>query len=438
MEWWFILIFIFGGLIILFAMGLPVAYAFLTVNTIAAFLLWNGVSGLEQITLNISSSITNFTFVTIPMFILMGEIMFRTGLGDKVFEAVSNWFGRLPGRLSVVAVGNGALFSVLSGSSVASTVLLGKLLIPEMLKKNYSKQMSIGPILGSAGLATMIPPTALGILLASIASIPVGKFLFAIILPGVLLAILFLLYIVIRAYLQPNLAPIYDVEKVPLSKKLIDTLKYIIPLGLVIFLLLGVLLLGIATPSQSAVLGAVGTILLSYFYGGLTWRKLFDSLTGTFTTTVMIFMIIIASSTFSQVLSFTGVTQNIVGLVDNVTAHPFVILLLIQIILLILGCFLEPLSIMMMTLPILMPISQSLGFDPLWFGAIILLNMQMATITPPFGMDLFAMKGVLRDTRITMIDIYKSVTPFLILNLICLLLMILFPFITLWLPSFIQ
>src|SRR5699024_5313146 len=296
MEWWFILIFIFGGLIILFAMGLPVAYAFLTVNTIAAFLLWNGVSGLEQITLNISSSITNFTFVTIPMFILMGEIMFRTGLGDKVFEAVSNWFGRLPGRLSVVAVGNGALFSVLSGSSVASTVLLGKLLIPEMLKKNYSKQMSIGPILGSAGLATMIPPTALCILLASIASIPVGKFLFAIILPGVLLAILFLLYIVIRAYLQPNLAPIYDVEKVPLSKKLIDTLKYIIPLGLVIFLLLGVLLLGIATPSQSAVLGAVGTILLSYFYGGLTWRKLFDSLTGTFTTTVMIFMIIIASS----------------------------------------------------------------------------------------------------------------------------------------------
>lgn len=438
MEWWFILIFIFGGLIILFAMGLPVAYAFLTVNTIAAFLLWNGVSGLEQITLNISSSITNFTFVTIPMFILMGEIMFRTGLGDKVFEAVSNWFGRLPGRLSVVAVGNGALFSVLSGSSVASTVLLGKLLIPEMLKKNYSKQMSIGPILGSAGLATMIPPTALGILLASIASIPVGKFLFAIILPGVLLAILFLLYIVIRAYLQPNLAPIYDVEKVPLSKKLIDTLKYIIPLGLVIFLLLGVLLLGIATPSQSAVLGAVGTILLSYFYGGLTWRKLFDSLTGTFTTTVMIFMIIIASSTFSQVLSFTGVTQNIVGLVDNVAAHPLVILLLIQIILLILGCFLEPLSIMMMTLPILMPISQSLGFDPLWFGAIILLNMQIATITPPFGMDLFAMKGVLRDTRITMIDIYKSVTPFLILNLICLLLMILFPFITLWLPSFIQ
>lgn len=438
MEWWFILIFIFGGLIILFAMGLPVAYAFLTVNTIAAFLLWNGVSGLEQITLNISSSITNFTFVTIPMFILMGEIMFRTGLGDKVFEAVSNWFGRLPGRLSVVAVGNGALFSVLSGSSVASTVLLGKLLIPEMLKKNYSKQMSIGPILGSAGLATMIPPTALGILLASIASIPVGKFLFAIILPGVLLAILFLLYIVIRAYLQPNLAPVYDVEKVPLSKKLIDTLKYIIPLGLVIFLLLGVLLLGIATPSQSAVLGAVGTILLSYFYGGLTWRKLFDSLTGTFTTTVMIFMIIIASSTFSQVLSFTGVTQNIVGLVDNVAAHPLVILLLIQIILLILGCFLEPLSIMMMTLPILMPISQSLGFDPLWFGAIILLNMQMATITPPFGMDLFAMKGVLRDTRITMIDIYKSVTPFLILNLICLLLMILFPFITLWLPSFIQ
>jgi len=438
MEWWIILILIFGGMIFLFMMGIPVAFAFLTINTIGAFILWNGLGGLEQLTFNMSSSVASFTFLTIPMFILMGEIMFRSGIGEKVFEAVGKWFGRLPGRLSVIAVGNGALFSVLSGSSVASTVLLGKLLVPDMLKKGYSKQMSLGPILGSAGLAIMLPPTTLGILLASIASIPVGKFLFAIIIPGIILAILFLIYVVARSYLQPNLAPSYDVEKVPLSEKLIDTVKYIIPLGLIVFLLLGVILLGIATPTQGAVLGALGTIVLAYFYGGLTWRKIWESLTGTFTSTVMIFMIIVGSTTFSQILSFTGVTQEIVEIVNNVNAHPMIILILIQLMLLVLGCFIEPLSIMMMTLPILMPISQSLGFDPLWFGAIILLNMQMSTTTPPFGMDLFAMKGAVPDKTITMKDIYVSVIPFLILNLICMVLMMMFPSLTLWLPSLVE
>ncbi|HLR67574.1 MAG TPA: TRAP transporter large permease subunit [Virgibacillus sp.] len=438
MEWWVILILIFGGMIFLFMIGIPVAFAFLAINTIGAFILWNGLGGLEQLTFNMSSSVASFTFLTIPMFILMGEIMFRSGIGEKVFDAVGKWFGRLPGRLSVIAVGNGVLFSVLSGSSVASTVLLGKLLVPDMLKKGYSKQMSLGPILGSAGLATMIPPTTLGILLASIASIPVGKFLFAIIIPGIILSILFLIYIVVRSYLQPNLAPAYDVDKVPLSEKLIDTVKYIIPLGLIVFLLLGVILLGIATPTQGAVLGALGTIILAYFYGGLSWKKIWQSLTGTFTSTVMIFIIIVGSTTFSQILSFTGVTQEIVGIVNNVNAHPMIILILIQLMLLILGCFIEPLSIMMMTLPILMPISQSLGFDPLWFGAIILLNMQMSTITPPFGMDLFAMKGVLPDNSITMKDIYMSIIPFLILNLICMGLMIIFPSFTLWLPSLVE
>src|SRR5699024_8628337 len=138
MEWWVILILIFGGMIFLFMIGIPVAFAFLAINTIGAFILWNGLGGLEQLTFNMSSSVASFTFLTIPMFILMGEIMFRSGIGEKVFDAVGKWFGRLPGRLSVIAVGNGVLFSVLSGSSVASTVLLGKLLVPDMLKKGYS------------------------------------------------------------------------------------------------------------------------------------------------------------------------------------------------------------------------------------------------------------------------------------------------------------
>ncbi|WP_221563140.1 TRAP transporter large permease subunit [Alkalihalobacillus sp. TS-13] len=438
MDWWIVILYIFGALFLLFIIGLPIAFSFLTVNLIGAMLLWNGTAGINQLVLNIFDSVSKFSLLPIPMFILMGEIMFRTGLGVKVFETIGKWFGRLPGRLSIVAVGSGSFFSVLSGSSVASTALLGSLLVPDMQKKGYSHTMSVGPILGSAGLATMIPPTALGILLASLASIPVGHFLIAIVLPGILLATLFLFYIVIRSFLQPGLAPTYEVEKIPLSEKIMDTVKYILPLGIIVFLLLGVIILGFGTPTQSAALGAIGTVILSYFYGGLTWKSIRDSLTGTFKSSVMIFMIIVGSTTFGQILSYTGVTQGLVQLVSNLNYPPLVILILLQISLLILGCFMEPLSIMMMTLPVLMPIAGGMGFDPLWFGVIMLLNMQMATITPPFGMDLFAMKAVVPDDSITMVQIYKSVIPFILLNGILMLILILFPSLSLWLPSLIR
>ncbi|WP_342536942.1 TRAP transporter large permease subunit [Sporosarcina sp. FSL K6-3508] len=438
MEWWVALAIVFGSMFILFMIGLPIAFSFLAINIVGVIVLWNGEAGLNQLVLNIFSSVSKFSLLPIPMFILMGEIMFRTGLGFKVLDAVGKWFGNLPGRLSIVAVGSGTLFSVLSGSSVASTALLGSLLVPDMQKKDYSPAMTVGPILGSAGLATMIPPTALGILLASLASIPVGHFLFSIVIPGILLAFIFILYIIIRCYLQPELAPSYDVEKVSISEKLIGTIKYILPLGIIVFLLLGLIILGYATPTQSAVLGALGTIVLSMFYGGLTWEKFWDSLTGTLRSSVMIFMIIIGSTTFGQILSYTGVTGGLVQLVGNIEIHPIMILILIQMVLLLLGCFMEPLSIMMMTLPVLMPIAKSLGFDPLWFGAIMLLNMQIATITPPFGMDLFAMKAVIPKGTISMKEIYLAVIPFILLNLLVMALMIIFPSLTLWLPSFVK
>ncbi|MEK4023703.1 TRAP transporter large permease [Sporosarcina sp. FSL W7-1283] len=438
MEWWVALAIVFGSMFILFMIGLPIAFSFLAINIVGVIVLWNGEAGLNQLVLNIFSSVSKFSLLPIPMFILMGEIMFRTGLGFKVLDAVGKWFGNLPGRLSIVAVGSGTLFSVLSGSSVASTALLSSLLVPDMQKKGYSPAMTVGPILGSAGLATMIPPTALGILLASLASIPVGHFLFSIVIPGILLAFIFILYIIIRCYLQPELAPSYDVEKVSISEKLIGTIKYILPLGIIVFLLLGLIILGYATPTQSAVLGALGTIVLSMFYGGLTWEKFWDSLTGTLRSSVMIFMIIIGSTTFGQILSYTGVTGGLVQLVGNIEIHPIMILILIQMVLLLLGCFMEPLSIMMMTLPVLMPIAKSLGFDPLWFGAIMLLNMQIATITPPFGMDLFAMKAVIPKGTISMKGIYLAVIPFILLNLLVMALMIIFPSLTLWLPSFVK
>ncbi|MBM7717675.1 TRAP transporter large permease [Siminovitchia sp. FSL H7-0308] len=434
MEWYIVLTLIFLGLAFLFGIGMPVAFAFLVVNTIAVFILWNGTNGVELLTMNMFQSVSLFSLLPIPMFILMGEIMFRTGVGACVFEALGKWLGALPGRLSLLAVGSGTLFSALSGSSVASTALLGSFLVPEMEKKGYSHKMSIGPILGSAGLATMIPPTALGVILASLAGIPVGHFLVAIVIPGLLLALIFVAYVTIRCALQPELAPSYHVEKVSLAERIIDTIKYIMPIGLIVAIIVALIMLGIATPTESAVLGAVAVVLLAAFYKRLTYKLLLESLHGTLKTTAMILMIMAGASIFSQLLSFTGITEALILFFSELSIHPILVLIILQVLLIILGCFLEPVSIMMMTLPLLMPIIGAVGFDKIWFSVILLLNMQLATITPPFGMDLFAMKGVLAD-KVSMGQIYRAVTPFILLNVVCMGLLIVFPQLVLWLPS---
>lgn len=434
MEWPLILFLIFGSLLFLFSLGIPIAFAFLLIDIIGVYLLWGGESGLHQLVLNMFDSVSLFTLIPIPMFILMGEIMFRTGIGLQVFEALGKWLGRLPGRLSLLAVGSGTLFSVLTGSSVASTALLGSLLVPEMKQRRYSHEMSIGPILGSAGLATMIPPTALGVLLASLAGVPVGQFLVAIIVPGLMLSFIFVVYIVMRCWLQPSLAPSYEVETVSLREKWRDTVRYILPLGFVVFVVIGVIILGIATPTQSAVFGVLGTMLLALFYRKLSWSLLLESLKGTVHITVMILTIIVASTSFSQILSFTGVTQGLIQYVTSLNLEPITLLIVIQLVLLILGCFMEPVSIMMMTLPVLMPIAQAMQFNPIWFCVILLLNMQLATMTPPFGMDLFAMKGVVGE-GVRMDEIYRAAVPFILLNIVVLCLLIFFPSLSLWLPE---
>jgi len=427
---------IFGALMVLFLLGIPIVYSFLIINVAGAFLLWGGQAGLQQLPLNMFKSVSLFSLLAIPMFLFMGEIMFRTGIGTQVFEALGKWMGKLPGRLSILAVGSGTLFAVLCGSSVASTSLLGSLLVPEMDKKGYKPAMSVGPIVGSAGLAILIPPTALGVLMATLAGIPVGKFLIAIVIPGILLAAIFLVYIIIRCALQPHLAPAYEVHKYSFKEKLVDFLKYIFPLGFIVFLVLGVVMLGIATPTQAAVLGAAGTMVMALCYRKLSWKLLRQSLTGTARMTVMILMIMVGSTTFSQILSYTGVTQGLVTTVMGLDLTPTTLIICIQLILIVLGCFLEPLSIMMMTLPVVMPIVHALKLDPIWFCVIFLINMQMATMTPPFGMDLFAMKAAAPHYK--MKTIYKAIFPFILMNLLLIALLIAFPSLATWLTGFIR
>ncbi len=434
MEWYWILGLIFFALMGLFLIGVPVAFAFLFINIVGVYLLWGQEAGLNQLILSVYRSVSTFSLLPVPLFILMGEIMFRAGIAPKMMDTLDKWLGRIPGRLSMLAVGGGTLFSTLSGSAMAGCAMLGSVLVPEMEKRGYRKEMSLGPIIGSGGLAIMIPPSALGVLLASLSRISVGGMLMAIIIPGVIMAALYGTYIVLRAWLQPGLAPVYDIEPVPLREKLILTCRYVLPLGSIVFLVIGLMFLGVATPTESAALGALGCFVLVFIYKGWNWEVIRGSISATLRITVMMFMIMTGAMAFSQILAFSGASSGLVSLAGSVDLPPIMILIFMQLILIFMGVFMEPLTIMMVTLPIYMPIIKTLGFDPLWFGTIMLINMEMATTTPPFGLVLFVMKGVAPPDT-TMADIYKAGLPFLICDALAMGLIMAFPALALYLPG---
>ena len=434
MEWWVYMLFFFGGLTALLLIGLPVAFAFTLVNIIGVYIFWGGTIGLQQLVLSIDSSISTFVLVPVPMFILMGTVMFHSGVAYKMIDVLDEWLGRIAGRLSLLAVGAGALFATLTGVAMGSVAMLGSTLVPDMEKRGYSKSMSFGPILASGSLAIMIPPTALGVILASLGKISVGRLLVGIIIPGLMLAGVYAAYIVIRCTLQPSLAPAYDVSPTPLGRRIADTFRYVVPLISVIVIVIGTIFFGVATPTEAAAVGALFCFLLAMAYGKLTWKVTKEAVGNATSIAVMVLIILTGSAAFSQVLAFTGVTSGITHLVTDLPVHPMVILILMQVVLVFLGMFIEQTSIVLVTIPIYMPIVNALGWDPVWFGAIMLLNLELATISPPFGLSLFVMKGI-ASPGTTMGDIYRAALPFVGLNLVVMALMILFPALVLWLPS---
>jgi len=434
LEWPFVLAFAFGGLAILLLSGMPIAFAFMLINLVGVFLFWGGQAGLIQLSLSMYSSVATFTLLPVPMFILMGEVIFQTGVGFKVMDVLDEWLGRLPGRLGLMAVAGGTLFACLSGSAMGSCALLGSVLTPEMEKRGYKKPMSLGPILGSGGVAILIPPSSLAVILASIGEFSIGRLLIGIVVPGLASAVLKAMYIILRCKFQPSIAPVYDVAPPPIVKRLSDTAQYVLPLGFIIFLVIGLIFVGVASPTESAAAGAFGCFLLALTYKRLNWGAIKKSFVSTLSITVMIFMILTGSIAFSQILAFTGVTASLTELAVNLPIHPIFLLMMMQLLLLFLGCFIDQISMMMVGLPIMMPIVTALGWDPIWFGAIYLINLEIGCTTPPFGVVLFVMKGVAPPDT-TMGDLYRAALPFIICDVIVLGLMMAFPEIVLWLPG---
>ena len=434
MDWVLPLALMLGGLGALLMLGVPVAFAFLAVTVAGAWEILGGEQGLVQLARSAAQSIANFQLAPIPLFILMGELLFQTGVARRAIDAIERVVARVPGRLSVVTVFGGTIFAALSGSTIANTAMLGSTLLPRMLSKGYHPSMAMGPIMASGAIAMLIPPSALAVLVGSLAGISIAGLMLAGVIPALLLAALFVAYIVLRCTVSPKLAPADESRAMTIGDRWRPFLVYVAPLSLVFVVVIGSLLAGLATPTESAALGCVAALAASAAYGSLTRERLGRALMETVKLSVMILFIIAASQTFSQVLSFSGATSGLIQTIGRYHLTEAEVLLGIVVLLLFLGCFIDQVSMLMVTVPIFVPLAAEAGIDPLILGVVYLLTMEIALLTPPFGLLLFVMRGVAPE-GFDMRQVYAAVGPFLVIKLLVLALLLWQPAVGTWLPG---
>ena len=434
MEWYWAFAVLLGMVISFMALGVPVAFSFIATNFIAVVIFTGDLGTLIQVADNSTQLISRFTLGPVPMFILMGSLFFHTGLAVKVFDGLDAIFGRLPGRLCYLTVAGGAIFSTLTGSSMANTAMLGSLMVPEMKRRGYSSKMSMGPILGTGGLAMIIPPSALGVLLAAIAEIDVGRLLVAGFIPGFVLAMLYAAMITLQLLRNPGSAPAYDVDPMTLMQRVMLVVTNILPMGLVVFMVVGFIVLGIATPTEAAACGVLGVLLLSIAFRSLSWISITISVEATVRVGAMVFLIIMNSTVFSQMLAYSGASKGLIEWVTSYELHRFAILFMMFCVLILLGMFMDATSMMLITVPIFFPLASALGFDLIWYGLFVLITIEMAGTTPPFGLLLYVMLGV-APKGTTLFDVAKAAFPFLVCDTILILILIAWPNLALWLPN---
>src|SRR6266850_651016 len=373
MSWQFAAWLMLGGSTLLLFAGLPVAFTFIAVNIAGALIWLGGEAGLTQLMRNSVVSITSFSLTPIPLFVLMGEVLFHTGLAVKVIDGVERLIAQVPGRLAVVAVVAGTIFSAISGSTIATTAMLGSLMVPVMLQRGYHPTMATGPVMAIGAVDMLIPPSSLTVLLGSLSGISISKLLIGGVMPGLILSVAFVIYIIVRVKLNPALAPASSFAEYHGWAKLRPFFQYVLPLVSIFVVVVASMSAGWATPTESAAIGALFTMVLAVAYRALTLKNLLDSLRGTAAISGMILFIIVGATTFSQILSFSGASNGLVELIAGMGLSPMAVIAAMMVLLIFLGLFVEQVSMMMITLPIYMPLVQKYGVDPVWFGVMFLI-----------------------------------------------------------------
>ena len=420
--------------VVILLTGLPLAFATGAVAVFFAVVLF-GWPGLTLIVGRVFTLMGNYVLVSVPLFIFMACVLERAGIAEAIFRAAHVWSGRMPGGLAVAVIISCALMAAMVGVIGAEIVTMGVVALPAMLARGYKKELALGCICAGGGLATLIPPSVVFIMYGLTAGVSIGQLYMAGVIPGLMLAGLYILYIVVRCRFRPDFAPPASAAElaIPLRAK-VALLKELILPGLVAFSVLGSLYLGWATPTEAAGVGVLGAVIAMWWNGRFGWNKLRKAAEDTAKVTVMLYWLFFGSSALIGVYTLAGGTKLIQDALTALPVGPLGVVILIQIVWIILGCFIDWIGILLLTAPIFVPVVLALGFDPVWMGVLFCMNMQISYISPPFGPAAFYLKGV-TPPGITLGDIFGSIWPYMGLQVIALGLVVAFPQIALWLPN---
>ena len=417
-----------AGLFVLMMLGVPIVYS-LGFSAVIGALLSYGPNSLHMVGSTPFSVLFNLAWTPLPLFVLLGTIIAESGMGKDLFRAAANWLSRVRGGLIVAGIIGEAMLAATLGTSAATIIVVGKVAVPEFNRQGYHRGFSLGALLAGGVLGPLIPPSATFIIYAVLTNVSLGKLFMAGIMPGLLLILFLSVPAILLSSLRPGLAPkTYSVS----WKERITSLKGIWPIVVVMFSILGSIYFGVATPTETAGVGVFVVLLIAVLAFRMRWKGLRAALLEAATVNGLILFIIIAASFYTYVIGSTNVASHLQDMVGSSSLSPMMVIVIINIILLILGCILDPITITLLTVPIFVPLIVSLGMDPIWFGVIFCVNTQIGLITPPMGVDLFAVKTIF---NIPTMDILRGVTPFLLVEIVFLAVLVAFPQISLWLPN---
>jgi len=428
-----ITVLLFTTMIVLLALGLPLAFALGGTGIIFIWIFEGPIFFLNAAT-TVVGQMRTFVLIAIPLFILMAMILERAGIADELYDLMYRWMGPLRGGLAMGTVVICTIFAAMAGISGAATVTMGVIALPSMLKRKYNKHIAVGCIAAGGALGVLIPPSVMMIIYALFAEESVGRLFAGGVFPGLVLSSLFILYIGIRSYLQPDLCPALPPEHRATWKEKFTSLRAVILPILLVVAVLGSIFGGVATPTEAAAVGAVGAFICSLILRRFTWKRLWEASIRTMRLTSMILWIVVGATIFVHIYTAVGAQELVKNIIVALPVAPIVILIGIQFTFFIMGMFLDPTGIVMLTAPIFVPVAEHLGWDPIWFGILYAVNMEMGFLTPPFGVNLFYLKGIV-PKDVSMADIYRAIVPFVGLQAIGLAIVILFPQIAIWLPN---
>jgi tripartite ATP-independent transporter DctM subunit len=434
MPYWLVpLLILFGGFGVGLIFGLPMAFT-LGSSAVIAGLVYQGPSVLSLVARNTYGPMTYLVLVGLPLFVIMAGVLEGSGIAEDLFAALGQWMGPLRGGVAIAVVLVCTVIAAMSGVSTAGVVTMGLIALPIMLRKGYDKTIAIGPILAGGALGILIPPSTSFIIYGMLTQTSIGRLFAGGVIPGLILATMYMLYIGIRCYFKPHLGPpLPKEERVSLVEKIKLSRGLILPVVLIVAVL-GSIFGGLAFPTEAAAVGALGAIICAAINKKLSWNMLKQTAMRTATINGMVMWILFGAFCFSSTFISTGGPIVVKQFITGLSVPPVVIILLMQVSYFILGCFVDEITILFLTIPVYMPILVAFGYDPVWFGVLFIVNMQMAYLTPPFGFTLFYMRGI-APSGVSLADIYRSVIPMVGLQWIGLLLTLFFPAVALWLPN---